>query len=196
MGLSSSKTRCRITSDYYFHYPQRSYSLQEVNVWNNLGSREISEDIKDALIGSKRVKNIADDLNIHGCGIQEHHENLPAVLRRLRECGLTLNEKKCQFRLPKLTSFGHDLSKQGISLSEEKMSAIQNAKQSQNTAEVRLFLGLVQYCAKFLPDYSRVAEPLRILTRKDQHFMWGDPQEKSFQKLKDVLTQADTLAYF
>ena len=26
--------------------------------------------------------------------------------------------------------------------------------------------------------------------------MWGDPQEKSFQRLKDLLSQADTLAYF
>lgn len=26
--------------------------------------------------------------------------------------------------------------------------------------------------------------------------MWRDPQEKSFQRLKDLLTQADTLAYF
>ena len=152
--------------------------------------------VNDALIGCKGVKNIADDLIIHGCGIQEHDEKLLAVLRCLRKCGLTLNEKKCQFRLPKLTFFGHNLSKQGISPSEEKVSAIQNAKPPQNSAEVRSFLGLVQYCAKFLPDYSQVAEPLRILTRKDQHFMWGDPQEKSFQRLKDLLTQADTLAYF
>ena len=77
--------------------------------------------VKDALIGCKRVKNIADDLIIHGCGIQEHDENLLAVLRRLRKCGLTLNEKKCHFRLPNLTFFGHDLSKQGISPSEEKV---------------------------------------------------------------------------
>ena len=107
-----------------------------------------------------------------------------------------MNDKKCQFRLPKSTFFGHDLSKQGISPSEEKVPAIQNAKPPQNTAEVRSFLGLVQYCAKFLPDYAQVAEPRRILTRRDQQFMWGDAQEKSFQKLKDLLTQADTLAYF
>ena len=88
------------------------------------------------------------------------------------------------------------MSKQGISPSEEKVPAIQNAKPPQNTAEVRSFLGLVQYCAKFLPDYAQVAEPRRILTRRDQQFMWGDAQEKSFQKLKDLLTQADTLAYF
>ena len=99
--------------------------------------------VKDALIGCKGVKNIADDLIIHGCGIQEHDENLLAVLRCLRKCGLTLNEKKCQFRLPKLTFFGHNLRKQGISPSEEKVSAIQNAKPPQNSVQVRSFLGLV-----------------------------------------------------
>ena len=129
--------------------------------------------VKDALIGHKGVKNSANDLIIHGCGTREHDENLLAVLCHLRKCGLTLN-KKCQFRLPKLTFFGHDLSKQGISPSEENVSAIQNAKPPQNTAEVRLFFGLVQYCAKFLPDYAQVAEPLRILTRRDQDFIWGD----------------------
>ena len=97
--------------------------------------------VKDALTGCKGVTNIADDLIIHGCGIQEHDENLLAVLRRLRKCGLTLKEK-CQFTLPKLTFFGHDLSKQAISPSEEKVSAIQNAKPPQNTADVRSFLGL------------------------------------------------------
>ena len=130
--------------------------------------------VKDVFIdckGCKGVANIADDLIIHGCGIKEHDENLLAVLRRLRERGLTLNEKKCQFRLPKLTFFGHDLSSKGIAPSEEKVRAVQNAKPPQSTAEVRSFLGLVQYCAKFLTDFFQVAEPLRTLTRKDQQFM-------------------------
>ena len=152
--------------------------------------------LKDVLIGCKGVADIADDLIIHGRGIKEHDENLLAVLRRLRERGLTLNERKGQFRLPKLTFFGHDLSSKGIAPSEEKVSAVQNAKPPQSTAEVRSFLGLVQYCAKFLPDFSQVAEPLRMLTRKDQQFMWEDAQQKSFLKLKDLLTRAETLAYF
>ena len=140
--------------------------------------------VKDVLIGCKGVANITDDLIIHGCGIKEHDENLLAVLRRFRERGLTLNERKCQFRLPKLTFFGHDLSIKGIAPSEEKAPAVQNAKPPQSTAEVRSFLGLVQYCAKFLPDFSQVAEPLRMMTRKDQQFMWEDTQQKSFLKLK------------
>ena len=109
---------------------------------------------------------------------------------------MTLNEKKCQFRLPKLTFFGHELSSNGISPCEEKVSAVQNAKCPQSTAEVRSFLGLVQYCAKFLPEFAQIAEPLRILTRKNQKFVWGDAQQRSFQKLKDMLIRAETLAYF
>ena len=35
-----------------------------------------------------------------------------------------------------------------------------------------------------------------MLTRKDQQFIWGDAQQRSFQKLKDLLTRAETLAYF
>ena len=123
------------------------------------------------MIGCKGVAIIADDLIIQVCGIKEHDENLLAVLRRRRERGLTLNEKKCQFRLPKLTFLGHDLSSKGIAPSEEKVSAVQNAKPPQSTAEVRSFLGLVQYCAKFLTDFFQVAEPLRTLTRNDQQFM-------------------------
>ena len=49
---------------------------------------------------------------------------------------------------------------------------------------------------KFLSDFFQVAEPLRTLARKDQQFMWEDAQQKSFQKLKDLLTRAETLAYF
>ncbi|PFX23104.1 Uncharacterized protein K02A2.6 [Stylophora pistillata] len=93
--------------------------------------------VKDVLIGCKGVANIADDLIIHGCGIKEHDENLLAILFRLRERGSTLNEKKCQFRHPKLTFFGHYLSSKGIAPSEEIVSAVQNAKPPQSTAEHR-----------------------------------------------------------
>ena len=41
-----------------------------------------------------------------------------------------------------------------------------------------------------------VAELLKMRPRKDQQFMWEDAQRKSFQKLKDLLTRAETLASF
>ena len=84
--------------------------------------------VADVLHGCEGVANLADDLIVHGCGIKEQGRNLHTVLTRLKEKGLTLNRDKCQFRLPKLTFFGHDLSRQGVAPSEEKVAAILNAR--------------------------------------------------------------------
>ena len=51
------------------------------------------------------MANIADDLIIHGQGEEQHDKKLLAGLNRLRETVLTLNEDKCEFRLPRLTYF-------------------------------------------------------------------------------------------
>ena len=136
--------------------------------------------MKDVLRDCKGAANIANDVIVHGRGVKEHDENLFAVLNRLKECGLTLNGGKCKFRLPRLTFYGHDLGKQWITPSDEKIDAIINTQSPKNASEARSFLGLVQYSAKFLPNFAEVAEPLRILTRKDQKFTWGEDQKEAF----------------
>ena len=76
------------------------------------------------------------------------------------------------------------------------MTAIRDAKSPQNSSEIRSFLGLVQYSAKFIPDFATVSEPLRQLTRKNVKFVWSRQQAEAFEKLKELITRAETLAYF
>ena len=88
---------------------------------------------KDSLSGCEGIANSADYLIVHGKGVKEHNKPLYAILNRIRECGLRLNGKKCQFRLPKLTFFGHDLSRSGaqpvdVSLYLVLFCATQNRK--------------------------------------------------------------------
>ena len=52
---------------------------------------------------------------------------------------------KGQFRMSKLTFFGHDLSKQDVSPSKEKLFAIENAKLPKNVNETKYFLGHAQF---------------------------------------------------
>ena len=59
--------------------------------------------ISDVIRGCRGVANITDDLIVHGVNLEEHDQNLHAVLQRLRESGLTLNSAKCGFRLHRLT---------------------------------------------------------------------------------------------
>ena len=117
------------------------------------------------------VANLADYLIVHGCGIKEHDGNLHVVLTRLKEKVLTLNGDKCQFRLPKLTFFSHELSRQGFAPSEKKVAAILKASPPQDASQVRSFVQLVQYSAKFLPNFAQEAEPLRSLLKKNEPFI-------------------------
>ena len=110
-------------------------------------------------------EHCADDLIIHGKDVVEHARCLFAVLDRLSEGRLTVNRVKCQFRLSKLTFFGHELTSDGINPSEEKVAAIRDARPPKDAAEVRSFMGLVQYSAKFMPDVASVAKPIQELTR-------------------------------
>ena len=48
----------------------------------------------------------------------------------------------------------------------------------------------------FFPTSRRKQNLLRSLLRKNQPFIWGEAQEKSFQKLNQLVAQATTLAYF
>ena len=151
--------------------------------------------IRDVLKNCQGCANIADDVIVYGKTLAEHDKNLIAVLDTLRESGLTVNEKKCKFRLPKLTFFGHDLSRRGIKPSEEKIAAIQDGESPKTASEARSFTGLVQYCAKFIPDSASIARPIQNLIRKHVDFVWGKKQQYAFDKLKSLMTKPDVLAY-
>ena len=142
------------------------------------------------------VANIADDIVVYGSNVDEHDARLRKVLNHLQEVGLTLNKEKCQFRLHKLTFFGHKLTSDGVSPSEEKVKAIRDAEPPTKVSEVRSLMGLLQYSSRFIPDFSTVAEPIQRLCRKNVEFHWGPDQQKSFERLKEYMAEKRTLAYF
>ena len=54
---------------------------------------------------------------------------------------------------------------------------------------MRSFLGLTGFYRDFIPNYSDIALPLTMLTRKgsSDKVKWGDSQERSFIQLKHSL---------
>ena len=65
-----------------------------------------------------------------------------------------------------------------------------------NASEVKSFLGLVNFSARYIPNLATISEPLRKLTRKNEQFCWGKEQQNSFQKLKQSLSEKDIQGYF
>ena len=78
--------------------------------------------------------NIAEDIVVHGRTTEEHDRRLLKVLERLHERGLTLNSKKCNFRMPRVEFMGFLLSVHGIGPTAEKARAVTEAQQPKNAA--------------------------------------------------------------
>lgn len=72
---------------------------------------------------------------------------------------------------------GHVLSGRGIGPADVKVKAVVDAREPKTSAEIRSFLGLVNYSSRFIPDLATVAAPLRKLTRKMQ-FLNGENGNK------------------
>ena len=88
------------------------------------------------------------------------------------------------------------ISAQGLSPMTEKVRAIKEAPSPKNVAELRSFLGLVNYYGKFLPELSTVLAPLYQLLHKDCSWSWQQDQETAFQQVKGLLHSATLLVHF
>ena len=66
-------------------------------------------------------------------------------MEKLKEKNLTLNGEQYKFHMTKLVFMGLILTNKGIGRTEEKVKAVVEAREPQNTSEVRSFLGLANY---------------------------------------------------
>ena len=122
--------------------------------------------IEQALAGLPGVKNISDDIIVSGKEKAELYDRIQNVFRRIHEKGLTANLKTCELLKDELIYMGHKISADGVSPDEKKVSAIKALKEPENVHELRSFLGMITYCAKFIPQFATLTSPLRELLKK------------------------------
>lgn len=146
--------------------------------------------------GHEGVEVIVDDLLIWGETQEQHDERLKQTLDRAREAGVKLNKDKCEIGVQQVTYIGHTLSSSGLKPDVNKVEAIKTMDQPTDKAAVQRFLGMATYLAKFIPNFSQLAAPLRVLLEKNTAWHWDMPQQTSFAKLKQVITNAPILKYY
>ena len=99
---------------------------------------------------------------------KQHPETLELVLQRLESAGLRLRRDKCTFNASSVMYLGHRIriDREGLHPTNDKIRAIQQAPAPHNVTELKSYLGLVNYYAKFLPELSTCLAPLHVLLRK------------------------------
>lgn len=148
------------------------------------------------LIGIPNVAVFIDDVVIGGKTEGEHLRALETVFRRLLDGGLRLKKSKCVFLQQEVSYLGYILSKEGLKADPAKIAAVAEIPRPQNVAELRSFLGLVNFFAKFVKNYSHKLIPLYNLLRKTVPWHWSRDCEVAFNGIKSTLTGSQVLAHY
>ena len=147
------------------------------------------------LLGLSFVTSYIDNVLIHSSSMELHQSHLRLVFNRLAKAGLTLRGSKCKIGLDKVQYLGHIFSKNGMAPDTDKIAVVQNWPTPTDVTEVRQFLGLASYYRRYVKNFADIAAPLHHLTQKAVEFNWEENFQRSFQVLKDALTQAPVLCY-
>ena len=163
---------------------------------------EFQRRLQAALHGIEGVAVVADDVLVFGGGKtdeearQRHDEALVQLLMRARKTNIKFNKEKMRLHKSELQYIGHRISSKGVSPDPAKVKAIQQMAAPKSVTDVRRFLGMCNYLAKFIPNLSATSEPLRRLTEKDSEFQWGLEEQAAFERLKDMICKDQILAFY
>jgi len=159
-------------------------------------SEIFSQRMREMLENIEGVDVFVDDIIVWGKDVNEHNKRLRAVLDKLRAENVKLSVDKCNIGITEIKFLGHKLSKDGISLDENKLTAIANMKAPHDKKSLERFLGLINYVSKFIPNVSDKTAPLRAILKKHADFQWSHEQQTAFDNLKSVLMQRPILQFF
>eukprot|EP00057_Strongylocentrotus_purpuratus_P013848 XP_011668322.1 PREDICTED: uncharacterized protein K02A2.6-like [Strongylocentrotus purpuratus] len=116
--------------------------------------------MEQVLQGLEGVVCFLDDMLISGKTESEHLASLNAVLQRLEQNGLRLKLPKCEFMKTMVEYLDYVMGSDRLHPTLEKVQAVKDAPRPKNVQELRPYLGMLQYYARFLPNLSSVIHPL------------------------------------
>ena len=178
-----------------FASPNGLYRYRRLIFGVNMATEMFQHLIWQIVSGCPGVCNIHDDIRVVAENHDQLRERVEKVIQKLGENGLTLNYDKCEMGVKTMTFMGETLTSQGLKVSDSKVRAILGAPRPTNKSELRSFLGLAQFCSKFIPRFATVTSPLWDLTKADAEWNWTSTEDDALSELKTLLTNSPVMAY-
>lgn len=126
----------------------------------------------------------------------EHTEHVRQVLDRLREAGLQVDIKKCEFSVKRTKFLGMIVGPDGIQMDPSKVSVITDWVVPKNLTDIQAFLEFCNFYRRFIQNYSKIVTPLTSLTKKGAQFLWTAKCQEAFEGMKKAVTTAPILQLF
>ena len=149
--------------------------------------------VEKVIQGIPGTANYLDDIIVTGTTEKEH---LQLTLSKLKESGFRLRRDKCKFFQDTVEYLGHTIDNQGIYPQPAKIYAIANMPYPKNIAELRSFLGMVNYYDRFTPGLATRCAILNDLLHKESTWCWTVEHSQAVDTIKEALTSSTTLSHY
>ena len=136
-----------------------------------------------------------DDIVIYSETLEEHIRHVYDVLTRLQTARLYLKPEKCQFHHAEIEFLGFIIGHGGMCMDPAKVEAITLWPALRRLVELQAFLGFINFYRRFIEGYSREAEGMTRLLKKDIRFHWNKDAEDFFTTLKITFLTIGFLAH-
>src|SRR6266568_4111998 len=138
-----------------YQYNVMPFGLCNAPSWFQARMNEILHDLLD-----QGVIVYIDDILIYTESMRQHVDLVQKVLQRLMDARLHVSIDKSFFHLKEVEYLGYQITEQGISMSEEKVEAVQEWSLPHDVKEVQDILGFANFYRRFIEGFSKVCKPL------------------------------------
>ena len=136
------------------------------------------------------------DVLIFSKTYKEYIQYIYKVLQKLKEKDLPIKLSKYEFHKYSISFLGYIMSEKGLSPDPKKVQSIEEWPEPIIIKKVQALLGILNYYRKFIENFSQIAVPLTVLTKRDSRFIFGTDCREAFKELKRRLTTALILAIY
>ena len=126
----------------------------------------MNEILRD-LINKGKVAAFVDNVLVETETEEEYDKIVEEVLKRLEENDLYIKLEKYVWKVRMVGFLRVVIGPNSIKIEKEKVEGVLSWPTPKNIKDVRKFLGLANYYRRFIKDFTKVARPMNMLTRKD-----------------------------
>ena len=107
-----------------------------------------------------------EDITVYSRSDREHIHHLEKKFMKCRKFSISLNPKKSNFVLEEGKLLGHIISKDGIKIDPDRVSAILKVGEPRSKKERQSFLGQVNFFRRSVPSFAEILMNITNMLKK------------------------------
>ncbi len=109
-----------------------------------------------------------DNILIYSDNLETHHKHVHKVLAKLNEQAMYVKKLKSRFKIKKIQFLEYVIQSDQIKKNFKKTETVWDWSTLWKVKKVQVFLELMNYYWKFIPNYARIVKPFMCLTCKNE----------------------------